>query len=348
VPRAKACSTRTISRAASSAPEGFWEALDGRGAICGRSQKHATCRRPICRRFYELFAAHPRTITMFSQGINQSLRGTDQVNAITNLHLATGRIGKPGAAPFSITGQPNAMGGREVGGLASTLAAHMDFAPENVARVGRFWASPGMAAKPGLKAVDLFRAIGEGRIKAVWIMGTNPAVSMPDAGRVREALAGCPFVVVSDVIADTDTGRLAHVRLPAAGWGEKDGTVTNSERCISRQRPFLSAPGEARPDWWIVAEVGRRMGWRTAFSYDGPAEIFREHARLSTYQNDGARLFDICARRSRSVIRLMTIWRRSTGAAGPLPMAFIRRPTARRGWWRSHRRRSPIRCRSGR
>jgi assimilatory nitrate reductase catalytic subunit len=277
-----------------SAPEGFWEALD-EGHDLWSVAKMCDVPPADLRRFYELFAAYPRTITMFSQGINQSLRGTDQVNAIVNLHLATGRIGKAGAAPFSITGQPNAMGGREVGGLASTLAAHMDFAPENVARVGRFWASPVMAAKPGLKAVDLFRAIGEGRIKAVWIMGTNPAVSMPDAGRVREALAGCPFVIVSDVIADTDTGRLAHVRLPAAGWGEKDGTVTNSERCISRQRPFLSAPGEARPDWWIVAEVGRRMGWRTAFSYDGPAEIFREHARLSAYQNDGARLFDLRA-----------------------------------------------------
>ncbi|WP_404710123.1 molybdopterin-dependent oxidoreductase [Sphingomonas sp. MMS24-J13] len=273
-------------------PEGFWETL-GEGHDLWSVAKTCDVQPADLRRFYELFAANPRTITMFSQGINQSLRGTDQVNAIINLHLATGRIGKPGAAPFSITGQPNAMGGREVGGLASTLAAHMDFAADNVARVGRFWAAPNMANKAGLKAVDMFRAIGEGRIKAVWIMGTNPAVSMPDAGRVREALAACPFVVVSDVIADTDTGRFAHVRLPAAAWGEKDGTVTNSERCISRQRPFLPLPGEARPDWWIMSEVGRRMGWRTAFAYDGPAEIFREHARLSTYQNDGARLFDL-------------------------------------------------------
>ena len=243
------------------------------------------------RRFYELFAAHPRTVTLFSQGINQSLAGTDQVNAITNLHLATGRIGKPGAAPFSITGQPNAMGGREVGGLATTLAAHMDFAPENVARVGKFWAAPRMATKPGLKAIDLFRQLGEGRIKALWVMATNPAVSMPDAGAVREALAACPFVVVSDVIADTDTSQFAHVRLPAAAWGEKDGTVTNSERVISRQRQFLPLPGEARPDWWIVSEVARRMGWRTAFAYDRPADIWREHCRLSTFENKGQRKF---------------------------------------------------------
>jgi len=241
-------------------------------------------------RFYELFASNRQAITLFSQGINQALRGTDQVNAIINLHLATGRIGKPGAGPFSITGQPNAMGGREVGGLASTLAAHMDFAPENVARVGRFWASPGMATKPGLKAVDLFRGVREGRIKALWVMATNPAVSMPDANMVRDALATCPFVVVSEVIAETDTSLHAHVRLPATGWGEKDGTVTNSERCISRQRPFLTAPDEARHDWWIISQVGRRMGWKTAFTFDSPADVYREHARLSAYQNDGERV----------------------------------------------------------
>ncbi|RHW19454.1 nitrate reductase [Sphingomonas gilva] len=275
-----------------SVPDGFWEALEDGGDLWSVAR---TCDVPPAdlKRFYDLFVANPRTITLFSQGINQSLTGTDQVNAITNLHLATGRIGKPGAAPFSITGQPNAMGGREVGGLATTLAAHMDFAPENVARVGRFWAAERMAAKPGLKAVDLFRQVGNGKIKALWIMATNPAVSMPDAGAVRAALAACPFVAVSDCIADTDTGRFAHVRLPALGWGEKDGTVTNSERRVSRQRALFAAPGEARPDWWIVASVARRMGWRSAFSYDRPADIYREHARLSTYQNGGARLFDI-------------------------------------------------------
>ena len=273
-----------------SAPDGFWDALD---EGCDLWSVARACDVPPAdlRRFYELFAATPRTVTMFSQGINQSLTGTDQVNAIINVHLATGRIGKPGAAPFSITGQPNAMGGREVGGLASTLAAHMDFSAENRELVQRFWASPAIAEKPGHKAVDLFRAIDEGRIKALWVMATNPAVSMPDAGRVREALAACPFVVVSDVMASTDTGAFAHVRLPAAAWGEKDGTVTNSDRTISRQRAIFPLPGEAKPDWWIVKEVGRRMGWKTAFAYDRPAEIWREHVRLSTYQNDGARLF---------------------------------------------------------
>lgn len=275
-----------------SVPEDFWGSLDAESDLWSTAR---TCDVPPAdlQRFFQLFVASPRTVTLFSQGINQSIRGTDQANAILNLHLATGRIGKPGAAPFSITGQPNAMGGREVGGMASTLAAHMDFAPENVARVGRFWAAPNMATKPGLKAVDMFRAVGDGRIKALWVMATNPAVSLPDAGRVREALAACPFVVVSDCMADTDTARFADVKLPAAAWGEKDGTVTNSERRISRQRALFALPGEARPDWRIVTEVARRMGWADAFAYARPADIYREHARLSAYQNDGARLFDI-------------------------------------------------------
>ncbi|MGW8134718.1 molybdopterin-dependent oxidoreductase [Sphingomonas zeae] len=280
-----------------SVPADFWERV-GEGSDLWSVAKTCDLTPADLRRFYELFAATPRTVTLFSQGVNQSLTGTDQVNAILNVHLATGRIGKPGAAPFSITGQPNAMGGREVGGLASTLAAHMDFAPENRARVQRFWAAPTIADKPGLKAVDLFRSIGEGRIKALWVMATNPAVSMPDAGKVREALAACPFVVVSDVIADTDTSAFAHVRLPAAAWGEKDGTVTNSDRTISRQRALFPLPGEAKPDWWIVKEVGRRMGWKTAFAYDRPAEIWREHCRLSAYENDGARLFALPGRSS--------------------------------------------------
>ncbi|MFC0303830.1 molybdopterin-dependent oxidoreductase [Rhizorhabdus histidinilytica] len=283
---------RAFVDASLSVPDRFWDMI-GDGGDPRTVARTCEVAPEALLRFYELFAAHPRTVTLFSQGINQALRGTDQVNAIINVHLATGRIGKPGAAPFSITGQPNAMGGREVGGLASTLAAHMGFAPDEVARVGRFWSAPAMATKPGLKAVEMFRAIGEGRVKALWVMATNPAVSMPDAGRVRDALAACPFVVVSDVMADTDTGRFAHVRLPAAAWAEKDGTVTNSERRISRQRPVLAPPGEAKPDWWIVKEVAARMGWASAFSYDRPADIYREHARLSAYENGGTRLFDL-------------------------------------------------------
>ncbi len=233
-------------------------------------------------RFFTLFAANERVVTLFSQGVNQSSAGTDKVNSIINCHLFTGRIGRTGMGPFSITGQPNAMGGREVGGLATQLAAHLALNnAEHRAAVQDFWGSPRIADRPGLKAVELFEAIDAGRIKAVWIIATNPVVSLPDADLVRRALGRCPLVIVSDCVAANDTLPLAHIRLPAAAWGEKDGTVTNSDRHVSRQRPFLPLPGGARPDWWIIAQVARRMGHAQAFAYDGPAAIFAEHARLT-------------------------------------------------------------------
>jgi assimilatory nitrate reductase catalytic subunit len=246
--------------------------------------------------FLALWIGTPRVVTAFSQGVNQSARGTDKVNAILNVHLATGRIGKPGCGSFSLTGQPNAMGGREVGGLANQLAAHMDFRPADVDRVRRFWNAPAMAAAPGLKAVELFEAVERGAIKALWVMSTNPAVSLPRADAMRAALAKLDFLVVSEVSSHVD-GLLdaATVVLPAAAWGEKDGTVTNSERRISRQRPFRAPPGEAWPDWRQVCEVARRLGHGSAFAYRGPADIFREHAALSAFENDGARAFDIGA-----------------------------------------------------
>ena len=246
--------------------------------------------------FYRLFAETERVVTVFSQGVNQSVAGTDKVNAIINCHLATGRIGKLGMGPFSVTGQPNAMGGREVGGLANMLAAHMEIENQiHRDRLQRFWGSPRIASKPGLKAVDMFRAVADGGIKALWIMATNPVDSMPEARLVEQALRDCPFLVVSDVMRDTDTIRHAHVKLPAAAWGEKDGTITNSERRVSRQRSFLAAPGEARPDWWIISEVAKRMGFAQGFAYASAAEIFAEHAALSAFENNGARAFDIGA-----------------------------------------------------
>ena len=226
-------------------------------------------------------------------GINQSASGSDKCNAILNAHLYSGKIGKPGCGPFSLTGQPNAMGGREVGGLANQLAAHMDFTPENVDRLRRFWRSDRVATAPGLKAVDLFQAIGRGEVKAVWIMGTNPAVSLPDGHAVAQALRRCELVIVSDVMRSTDTGEFADILLPAQAWGEKNGTVTNSERCLSRQRSFLPPQGEARPDWWMLAQVAQRLGYGDAFAWRHPAAIFREHAALSGFENHGRRAFDI-------------------------------------------------------
>jgi len=175
--------------------------------------------------FYSLFAQTPKTVTIYSQGVNQAVDGTDKVNTIINCHLLTGRIGKVGAGPFSVTGQPNAMGGREVGGLANQLASHMEIGnPEHRDLLQRFWGSPAMIDKAGLKAVDLFEAIHAGQIKAVWIMATNPVDSLPDADRVREALHKCDMVVVSDIYGHTDTVACADIVLPSTGWGEKDGT----------------------------------------------------------------------------------------------------------------------------
>lgn len=244
--------------------------------------------------FYRWFSGTEKVVSAYSQGVNQSSSGTDKVNSIINCHLLTGRIGRPGMGPFSITGQPNAMGGREVGGMANQLAAHMDL--ENGAHraiVQNFWNSPVIADKAGLKAVDMFKAMGDGRIKAVWIIATSPVDSLPDADQVRKALQACELVVVSDCMRNTDTTAHAHILLPALAWGEKDGTVTNSERRISRQRPFLAPPGEAKADWWMVAEVAKRMGFSDSFEYGSAAQVFAEHAALSSMNNGGSRDFDI-------------------------------------------------------
>jgi len=244
--------------------------------------------------FYSLFARTEKVITAFSQGVNQSSAGADKVNSIINCHLLTGRIGRPGMGPFSVTGQPNAMGGREVGGMANMLAAHMELADARHREiVQQFWGSPRIADAPGLKAVELFDAINDGKVKAVWIMATNPVVSLPDADKVKQALQRCELVVVSDCVERTDTNAFAHVLLPAAAWGEKDGTVTNSERCISRQRAFTDMPDEVRPDWWIISQVAARMGYAEHFAYQSQHDIFIEHAKLSGARNDGSRAFDI-------------------------------------------------------
>ena len=207
-----------------------------------------------------LFACSPATLSLYCQGLNQSSSGTAKNAALINLHLATGQIGKPGAGPFSLTGQPNAMGGREVGGLANLLSAHRDLAnPQHRAEVAALWGLPSVPEKPGKTAVEMFQAAADGEIKALWIACTNPAQSMPDQATVRRALERAEFVVVQEAFSTTASCDFADLLLPATTWGEKTGTVTNSERRISRVRPAVAAPGVCRHDWAIALDFAQRL-----------------------------------------------------------------------------------------
>ncbi|MCH1929893.1 molybdopterin-dependent oxidoreductase [Shewanella sp. A25] len=226
-----------------------------------------------------LYRDNEAVVTASCMGVNQSVTGTDTTNAIINCHLLKGHIGQPGCGFFSLTGQPNAMGGREVGGLATQLASHMGFSDEERQLLADFWPHSNIAPHAGLTATELFQAMADGKIKAVWIMATNPLASLPDSALVHRALQNCPFVVVSDITSDTDTAKLADLLLPAQGWSEKSGTTTNSERRISRQRAFKPSLGEARADWQMVCDVAKAIGYQ-GFDYASAADIFREYAAL--------------------------------------------------------------------
>ncbi len=239
------------------------------------------------------FGQSKASLSLYCQGLNQSAHGTHSNAALIHLHLATGQIGKPGAGPFSLTGQPNAMGGREVGGLSNLLSAHRDMAnPAHRAEVAALWGVPFVPATPGKPAVELFKALKAGEIKAVWIACTNPAQSLPNQAEVREALAAAQFVVLQEAYANTDTAAYADLLLPASAWGEKHGTVTNSERRITRVMPVVAPPGEARHDWEIVVDFARRLGRSMShgaverlFPYENLEAIFNEH-RESTRGRD--------------------------------------------------------------
>ena len=244
------------------------------------------------------FATSPATLSLYCQGLNQSSSGTAKNAALINLHLATAQIGRPGAGPFSLTGQPNAMGGREVGGLANLLSAHRDMAnPAHRAEVAALWGVPTVPDKPGKTAVEMFQAAADGEIKALWIACTNPAQSLPDQATVRRALERAEFVVVQEAFATTATCDYADLLLPATTWGEKTGTVTNSERRISRVRPAIPRPGGTRHDWAIAVEFAQRLerrlrrGLGTLFPYSlideaaGVESIWNEH-RESTRGRD--------------------------------------------------------------
>ena len=227
-----------------------------------------------------VFALSKATLSLYCQGLNQSSSGTAKNAALINLHLATGQIGKPGAGPFSLTGQPNAMGGREVGGMANLLSAHRDLSSATDRNeVAALWGVRSVPQRPGKTAVEMFEAIRKGEIKAVWIACTNPAQSLPDQNLVHEALERAELVVVQDAYRHTETTAYADVFLPAAGWGEKEGTVTNSERRISRVRAAVPPPGEARADWQIAVDFARRLSaeGRRLFPYESAESVFNEH-----------------------------------------------------------------------
>ena len=245
------------------------------------------------------FGQQTPTLSLYCQGLNQSSSGTDKNAALINLHLATSQIGQPGAGPFSLTGQPNAMGGREVGGMANLLSAHRDLAnPQHRAEVAALWGVDDVPAQPGKTAVEMFEAAAKGEIKALWIACTNPAQSLPDQATVRKALEKAEYVVVQEAFATTATCAFADLLLPATTWGEKDGTVTNSERCISRVQAAVEASGQARHDWAIFADFGQRLekrltqrtahyraGVPTLFPYETPESVWNEH-RESTRGRD--------------------------------------------------------------
>jgi assimilatory nitrate reductase catalytic subunit len=240
-----------------------------------------------------LFATSKATLSLYCMGLNQSSSGTAKNAALINLHLATAQIGKPGAGPFSLTGQPNAMGGREVGGLSNLLPAHRDMAnPAHRAEVAAMWGVDSIPSKPGKHAIEMFEAAADGEIRALWIACTNPAQSMPDQAMVRRALQRAEFVVVQEAFVGTATCAFADLLLPATSWGEKEGTVTNSERRISRVRPAVPAPGETRHDWSIAVDFARRLEQRgfarsatTLFPYDDAEAVWNEH-RDSTRGRD--------------------------------------------------------------
>jgi ferredoxin-nitrate reductase len=221
-------------------------------------------------------------LSMWTMGLNQSVIGVNKNLSLLSLSLITGKIGKPGNGPFSLTGQPNAMGGREVGGLANMLASHRELNnPNHLAEMEEFWNVAGISSKPGLTATEMFDALDSGKLKAVWITCTNPLVSLPDMNKVERALKKAPFVVVQDISGRSDTLAFADVILPAAAWGEKQGTMTNAERRISLLNKVLDAPGECLPDTQIICRFAEKMGWGDSFSYASPSEIYKEYI-LST------------------------------------------------------------------
>jgi assimilatory nitrate reductase catalytic subunit len=263
-------------------PEGFWDSLRPGHDIWSVARVTGLTPTAI-RAFYEEWAATGRVVTLFGGDDPPDLAA-----AVINLHLASGRIGRPGATPFAMTGAANGMGARETGCVSDSLAAHRDFSSDARTRTTRFWGARLLADGPGLEGEALLGAIRDGQVKALWSIGADPAAEV----WLREARSFVPLAIRStEMLAEQGDGW--SVLLPSAAWVEKDGTLTGMDRLVSRQRRLFSLPGEAKPDWWMLTKVAQAMGWHDAFHYERPADIYREHARLTAYGNDGARLLNL-------------------------------------------------------
>ena len=268
-----------------------WQELDAMLARYTPEQVCQTC--GIDRdRFIEaarIIADTDRLITCWTMGVNQTLQGTFTTNAIINLHLATGRVGKPGAGPFSLTGQPNAMGGRDVGYMSHGLPGFRTVVnPQDRAEMESLWGlkPDSINPTPGHDAVQLFRAVEAGQIKAIWIVGTNPAASMPNLPQVRRALEKAELVIVQDAYYPTETTPYAHVMLPAAVNLEQDGTFCNSERRVTLMRQVVPPPGDAKPDWMWVRDIAAAMGFGQGLNFTAAADVFDEFARSTAGRPD--------------------------------------------------------------
>lgn len=244
--------------------------------------------------FMQLFYESENVISAWTMGLNQSVQGVDKNIALINLHLLTGKINKPGNGPFSLTGQPNAMGGREVGGLSTMLAVHLDFDEESIRKVSDFWGTDRISNKPGLTAFEMIEAAEQNKLDVLIICHTDPVYHLPNRTRVEAAMKNIPFVVEINAYDNSETKPYAHLRLPAAPWGEKEGTQTNMDRTVTRQERLTRKSIDCKPDWEIFAMIGRKLGFASAFDYTCAADIFKEYKAMTKLSKDGhLNLYDV-------------------------------------------------------
>ena len=244
--------------------------------------------------FMQLFYESENIISAWTMGLNQSVQGVDKNMALINLHLLTGKLNKPGNGPFSLTGQPNAMGGREVGGLSTMLAVHLDFDEESIRKVGAFWKTENISSEPGLTAFELIEAAEQKKLDLLIICHTDPVYHLPNRKRVEAAMKKIPFVVEINAYDNSETKPFAHLRLPAAPWGEKEGTQTNMDRTVTRQEKLTRKSIDCKPDWEIFAMIGQKLGFVTAFNYKNAGEIFDEYKEMTKLSKEGhLNLYDL-------------------------------------------------------